>query len=272
MFHIIFLVVLALIWMFFAVAQDIKKREIANWLNFSLIIFAFGFRFFYSLFQEDNFQFFYNGLIGFAIFLALGLILYYGRFFAAGDAKLMFALGAILPFSNVFLINLKIYISFFILFIFSSAIYGLFSMFFLIFTNFHNFKKDFIKQLKLSKNMLVVYLFLALFLFILGFSEKVLFYFSILAFILPYLYLISISVDKVCMIKKVSPKNLKEGDLLYQNVKIGKKIIKKHWEGLNSKDIRLLKGKKFVLIRQGVPFSPVFLISFLVLIYLWFFI
>ena len=32
--------------MIFAVVQDLKKREIANWVNFSLIIFALGFRFF----------------------------------------------------------------------------------------------------------------------------------------------------------------------------------------------------------------------------------
>ncbi|MBI2056754.1 hypothetical protein HYT91_00690 [Candidatus Pacearchaeota archaeon] len=51
MFHIIFLVALALVWMIFAVVQDLKKREIANWVNFSLIIFALGFRFFYSLFN-----------------------------------------------------------------------------------------------------------------------------------------------------------------------------------------------------------------------------
>ena len=58
---------LGLIWILFAVVQDIRTREIANWLNFSLIIFALGFRFFYSLFEMNDFGFFYQGLIGFGM-------------------------------------------------------------------------------------------------------------------------------------------------------------------------------------------------------------
>jgi len=117
MFEVIFLSALALIWIVFATVQDIRKREIANWLNFSLIIFALGFRFFYSLFSDFGFSFFYQGLIGFGIFLVLGNLLYYGRMFAGGDAKLMIALGAILPFTLVFNDNLRIFALFFILFL-----------------------------------------------------------------------------------------------------------------------------------------------------------
>ena len=36
----IFLIILALIWLIFAVISDLKTREVPNWLNFSLIIFA----------------------------------------------------------------------------------------------------------------------------------------------------------------------------------------------------------------------------------------
>jgi Flp pilus assembly protein protease CpaA len=56
--EVLFLFILGLVWILFATIQDIKKREIADWLSFSLIIFAIGFRFFYSLF-EGNFSFFY---------------------------------------------------------------------------------------------------------------------------------------------------------------------------------------------------------------------
>ena len=46
----VFLIVLCLIWIAFAVIQDLRKREIANWLNFSLLFFMIAFRFFsYSL-------------------------------------------------------------------------------------------------------------------------------------------------------------------------------------------------------------------------------
>ena len=41
----LFLILLGLVWIIFAVVQDLRKREIANWLNFSLVIFALVFRF-----------------------------------------------------------------------------------------------------------------------------------------------------------------------------------------------------------------------------------
>src|SRR3989344_1025188 len=248
MFHVIFLVALALVWMIFAVVQDLRKREIANWVNFSLIIFAIGFRFFYSLFNgvEDGtgFNFFYQGLIGLVIFFILGNLLYYCRMFAGGDAKLFFALGAILPFSENFFVNLKVFVLFLILFLFSGAVYGLF------------------------------------------FCGGFMVYFGILIFIIPYFYLSAKAIDEVCMIKKISPKNLTEGDWLYRDVRVGNRIIKKRWDGLTKEEIKLLrkalqkgnrpsvvglKKENYVLVRQGIPFSPAFLIAFLVLIYFWFF-
>lgn len=273
MFHIIFLVALALVWMIFAVIQDLKKREIANWLNFSLIIFALGFRFFWSLFSEQGagFNFFFQGLIGLGIFFILGNLLYYCRMFAGGDAKLLFALGAILPFSYSFFVNLNIFILFFILFLFSGAVYGLFVSGALISSHFKKFKKEFAKQFKQNKTIFILSLFLALFFIILGVSDSLMIYLGILIFILPYFYLSAKSIDEVCMIKKISPRNLTEGDWLYRDVRIGNRIIKKSWGGLTKEDIKLLKKNKYVLIRQGVPFSPVFLISFLILIYFWFF-
>ena len=120
--EIFFLIILASLWLVFAVIQDLRKREIANWLSFSLIIFAVGFRFLYSLFS-GNFSFFYHGLIGLAIFFILANILYYGRFFAGGDFKLMIALGAILPFSDNFSNNLEIFLIFIAFFFLTGEIY-----------------------------------------------------------------------------------------------------------------------------------------------------
>src|SRR6056297_3189023 len=98
----IFLIVLAIVWIIFAVINDIKISEIPDWLNISLVAFALAARFFYGLFVGDpetgsiDFIWFYQGLIGLGIFFILGNILYIGRMFAGGDAKLMMALGTIL--------------------------------------------------------------------------------------------------------------------------------------------------------------------------------
>ena len=267
--EIVFLIVLALIWIAFATFQDLRTREIANWLNFSLIIFALGFRFFYSLFSE-SFGFFYQGLIGLGIFFILGNLLYYGRFFAGGDAKLMIALGAVLPFSGSFSVNLKIFASFFIIFLFVGAIYSIATSIYFSLRNFKKFRKEFSFQLRKNKKLICLVLFLGLVLMILGFLESMFFVLGVLVFILPYLYIYAKAVDEACMIKKIKTSQLTEGDWLYKNVKVGKKIIKASWDGLKKEEIKQLRKKyKIILIRYGIPFSLVFLISFLILIYFW---
>jgi hypothetical protein len=52
-------------------------------------------------------------------------------------------------------------------------------------------------------------------------------------------------------------------------VKIGKNIIKAKWDGVTHREIsELTKKFKEIQIREGIPFSPVFLISFILFIIL----
>lgn len=256
---------LALIWILFAVIQDIRTREIANWLNFSLIIFALGFRFFYSLFEMNDFGFFYQGVIGFGIFFVLSNLFYYGKMFAGGDQKLMMALGAVLPFSLDFVYNLKILGGFVFLFLVVGAVYGLLASLYFGIKNFKKFRKEFAKQLNLNRNFVILFLaFACLFLF-LGFFYSLLFPFGIFFFIMPYFYLYVKAVDEACMVRKIKTEKLTLGDWLYKDVKVGRNVVKATWDGLTEKDLKLLKKKKFVYVRYGVQFAPVFLISFILI-------
>jgi Flp pilus assembly protein protease CpaA len=261
--------------MVFASLQDIKSREVANWINFSLIIFALGFRFFWSLFSEtsNGFSFFYQGLIGLGIFLIVGNLFYYSRVFAGGDAKLMIALGAILPFSSNFKVNLEIFVEFFIIFILVGAIYGLVWSLFLALKNFGYFKKDYRRELKKNKKLIFLCLLFGLVLVGFSFFEFILVVFGIFILIIPYFYLFAQSIDRCCMVVEIPSKKLREGDWLFQDLKISKnKLIKKNWEGLSKKEIKLIQGKfKSVKIKQGIAFVPVFLISFLILLFILFF-
>ncbi len=269
MLEVMFLIVLALAWIVFANVQDLKSREVANWLNFSLIIFALGFRFFYCLFSQESFAFFYQGLIGLGIFFIFGNLLYYGRIFAGGDAKLMIALGAVLPFSESFLINTRIFFLFLFIFLFSGALYGLVVSIVLGLRNFKKFKKEFYRQLRKNRKLVYFIMFLGLILIIFGFIDNLLFVLGIFIIIIPYFYVYAKAVDKVCMVKKIKTNQLTEGDWLYKDLKIGRKFIKASWEGVNKKQIReIKKNYKEIRVRQGIPFTPVFLISFLVLIYI----
>jgi len=278
MLEIVFLVVLALIWILFASIQDLRKREVANWVSFSLIIFALGFRFFYSLFNHsDGFSFFYQGLIGLGIFFIIGNLLYYGRMFAGGDAKLMISLGTILPFSMDFFINIKIFVTFLLLFLFSGAVYGTLWSLHLSFRNFKQFKKELKRNFIKNKKIFYLLTVIGIIFVAIGFLETFLFLIGIFVFVFPYVFIYARSVDEACMIKNLKPKELTEGDWLYRDLSFGrgkKKVIKATWDGLSKQDIKIIqkhfRGKK-VKIREGIPFVPVFFIGFLMLVYFWFF-
>ena len=257
---------LGLIWILFATIEDIRTREIANWLNFSLIIFALGFRFFYSLFEMDGFGFFYQGVIGFGIFFVLSNLFYYGKMFAGGDQKLMMALGAVLPFSLDFNYNLKLLGGFVFLFLIVGAVYGLAASLYFGIRNFDKFRKEFVKQIGKRRSFVTVFLALAFVFLILGFWQSALFSFGIFFFVIPYFYLYVKSVDEACMVRKVKTSKLTLGDWLYKNEKVGTKVVKATWDGLTEKDIKLLRKRGGeVYIRYGVQFAPVFLISFVLL-------
>lgn len=271
MLEIIFLFSLTLIWVALAVIQDLKTREIANWLNFSLIIFALGFRFFYSLFSAGNFHFFYQGLIGLGIFFVLGNILYYGKMFAGGDAKLLIALGAVLPLSESFYDNLENFFFFFVVFLLIGAFYNITISLRLCIKNYEKFRKEFTRQFRKNKKIVYFALLFSMLILIFGFYENFLFFLGLLVFISPYLYFYAKAVDETAMVKKLETSKLKEGDWLYKDVKVRGRTITARWDGLKKEEISLLRKRyKKILIREGIPFTPVFLVSLLILFYMWY--
>jgi len=272
MLEVVFLAVLAFIWLAFATIQDVRTREIANWLSFSLIIFALGFRFFYSLFNEGGFGFFYQGLIWLGIMFVVGNLFYYMRMFAGGDAKLMIALGSVLSFSHNFYTNLRIFGVFFFLFLFIGAIYGFIYSWVLTLKNFKGFKTEFSKKINTNKKIIYPIMILGIILMVSGFYSQFLFMIGLFVLILPYFYFYAKSVDEVCMVKKIKTIKLMEGDWLHKDLKIGKKLIKATWSGLAKDDIKFIRSKQeSIFIRQGIPFTPVFLISFSILAFIYIF-
>lgn len=271
MYETVFLIALALIWVLVASIYDIKKRLVFNWLSFSLIIFALGFRFFYSLFNE-NLTFFYQGLIGLGIFFLLGNFFYYTRMFAGGDAKLMMALGPVLPLSTSFHTNLKILILFFLLFLLAGAIYGIGWSIYLFSKEKKKLAKEVKVKLKKFKIPSMLLMILGLLFMAIGFYDSLFFYLGVMVFLSPYLYVYSKAIDDVCLVKNVKTKNLEEGDWLYKDFRVKGKIIKADWGGLSKKQIaEIRKQHKSVMIREGIPFVPTFLIALLVLTYIWLF-
>ncbi len=273
MIEVIVLLVLAFMWLVFATVLDFRTKETPNWIPFSLIIFALGFRFFYSLFSNAGFGFFYQGLIWTGIFIIVGNLMYYARTFAGGDAKLFMALGPVITFTASFLTNLELSVLFLFLFLASGAAYSFLMTAYFAIKNHKKFGDHFGKILKSNLMWGIPVTLFGLVLVIIGIIYDVLLIcLGAVVFIMPLLYVFTKSVDESCMVKKKPVKELMEGDWLYKDVKIGKETIKANWDGLSKKDIALMKKKlKFVTIREGIAFEVTFLIGFLALIYVYFF-
>ena len=274
MYEVIFLFVLAFIWILFASLQDLKHREVANWISFSLIIFALAFRLFYCLFSDSgDWGFFYQGLIGLGIFFILGNIFYYSRIFAGGDAKLMIALGTILPIYPIFYDNLVFYAIFFLIFLFIGSFYGIAWSIGLSVKNFKELKKEFKKKIRKERKVSYFFIILGIIILVLGIIDSLFYVFGLLVLLVPFILVYAKAVEEVCMIKEVSTKELEEGDWLYEDVKLKGRVIKANWEGLSLEEIKFIrKEHRNIKIKQGIPFVPVFLISFVILVYFYFFI
>lgn len=264
-----FLIILALIWLVFASVSDLKKREVPNWLNFSLIIFALAYRVIYSILNNE-FGFLIYGLFGLIVFVILAYAFYYARIFAGGDAKLLMGLGAVLPFASSFYSNLLIFGAFIFLLLAVGGVYGLIYSAAIAFKNKKKFSDDFCRQLKKRKGLIVLAIISALLVFVVYYSRffitSPLFILPLIILVFPFLFIYA-KVAENFMIAKIEGKNVTVGDWLAEKIKIKGRLIKPYWEGLSEKEVALIKksGKK-VKIKFGIPFVPAIFSSFVLLI------
>jgi hypothetical protein len=176
-----------------------------------------------------------------------------------------------LPIYGTILENVQFFLVFLFLFFFSGTVYSFIVSGGLAIKNFKVFKKEFIVQFKQHKKLLCLIMLLGLGVMVFGFVDSLFFILGVLIFILPYLYIFAKAIDESCMVKEVKVGNLAEGDWLYSDLKVGNKKIKAKWDGLNKKDIvAIRKQYKAIKIKQGIPFTPAFLIS-LVILFLFYF-
>jgi Flp pilus assembly protein protease CpaA len=254
-----FLLGLALLWTIFAVVQDMRKTEVANWLNFSLIGFGLVYRAYYAL-EKGEGMFLVSGLVGFLVFFGLAHLFYYTKAFAGGDAKLLMGFGVVLPYSNLTgLISSGIV--FILLLLFLGALYSLIYSLFIVIKSKEKFSKEFASKIKGRWWIVFVFLVLGLIFFIFGSLEAGLFFEFLALIYLLYYYIMALDE---CMIRKVGGRDLQEGDWLEKDVRVGVRVIKKSVHGLSKEEIKLLRrARKKVLIKGGIPFTPAFLLALL---------
>lgn len=242
-------------------------KEVANWLNFSLVGIVLAYRAFYSA-ETGNWNFFLLGLFGILIFFVVSQAFYYSKVFGGGDAKLLVGIGGILPYQNY----IDIIIGgglFILLLLFVGAIYSLIVSVLIAYQNYNVFKKGFKK--KFNKFNWRIYLIALLFAFgIIAYwydlVSAIVIVLVVIVFMFLYIYLKVI--DEYCMKRYVKVKNLREGDWIAEEIRINGKTIGDSVHGLSREEIRkLIKRGNKVLIKNGIAFVPAFLISYVIMLF-----
>lgn len=257
---------------------DLKKREVPDWVSYGLIFSGLGLRLIFSL-AEFNWNIFFEGLVGFLIFVILAYLMYYFGQWGGGDAKLLMGLGAVLglsfdfsqlPSLATFLINLAAV----------GTIYGMGWLIFLAFKHKKKFKLEFKKQQGQIKTLSVIFLVMvaagiAGSFFMSGIFKG----FVIVVGIVPigslYIWLLVNSIEKVAFHKRIKPEDLTEGDWIAEDIEVnGEKICGPKDLGINEEQIAKLiqlkkKGKIHKIpIKEGIPFVPSFLLAFVLTVVL----
>jgi hypothetical protein len=263
------LVIISIVWFSFASIQDLKTREVSDWLSYSLIIIGLIFYLFKSIIFKDIIFILQSLVISLSLFLA-GSLMYYLRQWGGGDVKLLAALGALFPLYPEELLryfNPNLDLPFALILVLNIIIFGslqsLIYNFYLVKKN--NFKVDF----KLNKIYLLISLFLILITFFLDdFLMKILLLImSLMIFIYPNFKSLIFSIENKLMIKKIPIDKLTEGDWVIKDIYYKNKLLyNKNNPGISISQIKLLKKFKIkdVIIKEGMPFIPSFLIALIV--------
>lgn len=254
-----------LFWLFLtgiliATFQDLKRREIDNWLNLLLILISLSYIFYKALYENNPKIIILTGFIIAIMFVVIN-IFYYGRIFGGGDAGLLFSMSAFFIGTEFIesITNIGIFI---LLLMISGSVYGTLYSLVLYLKNKKEVNKEIKKSVKKYKKILLVLLVLGIVSYLL--SNSIIFkIFSIILLLSPLLYIFAKGLENISMTKIISGKDLREGDWLANKERIGKKTIIYRWEGLNKEEVKLLSKKKKIKIKEGLPFVPAFLIAFI---------
>ncbi|HKZ49639.1 MAG TPA: A24 family peptidase [Candidatus Nanoarchaeia archaeon] len=246
---------------------DLKARLVPDWTNYFMLASGIGAYAVISAVEKSIWPIIFS-LAGAAIFFAVGLLLYVAGMWGGGDAKLLAAYGAMFaPFPAValwpFLFSLWVNILVF------GAVIGVIGMLAIFLKNYSKampeLKKDF------AKNKFIAYSLAGA-----GFVSaalsvyKLVFAMILGIIILIFLIMIFRATERVCLVKRIKPSQLVEGDWITKEISADKYHYKPKKSGVTKEEIiALIKmenaGKiKEVEVKDGLPYLPAFLIALIV--------
>jgi len=251
---------------------DLRTTEIPDIIPHFMIAIGILLALIESVIQKNCFPILQTLLVG-GSFLALGLLLYFFGQWGGGDAKLLGAVTFLLPTKPSFLtfnFLLPFPITYLLNLLYVGAGYMIIYALVLAFMD-KKIIENFFKEVKASSSMLFLAAFIC---FIIFFSIN--WYLSvtldlekdfvillrnsflplIVFFSLIFLWKFVKVVEDVGFKKRIRVSELKVGDVLLQS---------KRWDGITKDELMKIKksGKKFVTIKTGVRFGPVFSLALL---------
>lgn len=272
------LIIFVITFLFLSICAflDLRTREIPDYVNYTAIAIGIGVRLLYSVFMWDFYPFTY-GLLGFGAAFLLGCIMFYTGQWGGGDSKALMGVGALLG------IDFTLWNTFFVFLIFviiSGGIYNLIWCSCLALKHHRIFFTKTQQLLRENKKLHLASLFTAIFLlafsfFLTEFLFLLFIFFTLFTPFFFYLFIFVKSVEECCMLRRVEPRELTEGDWIAEDVLFkGKRITGPKDLGVSKQQIRQLvtlysqKKIKKVLLKTGIPFTPTFWLAFVTMIVL----
>ncbi len=245
---------------------DLRTREVPDLLSYSLLFIALGIR---AIFSINDINILISGILGLIAAFIIGAILYYTHQWGGADTKLLMGIGAVIgityPFNDTSFTLLIFITSLFII----GALYSLLWMIIKTIQNPTQFIETAKPLLKKWKSFHIAAAVLTIPFILLTIFYSSLWPFIFLPLIIFYLAIFISVTEKNNFLKDVDPQTLTEGDWLAEPIKYRNKTIinSKTVTKADLKTIKAHKKLKAVKIKEGIPFIPSFLLTYLFILF-----
>ena len=239
--------------------QDLKTSDISDILVFSMIGLGLAIHGVESLMVGSIDPFLSS--LGTAFILGIfALAMYYAGAWGGGDGALLVAVGALLPTAP--LASSITSIPFLAVYFVSVFVVGfLYSLTYLSLTVFRNAKTRTAYIKSIVQNQGMIYIFTAFAAVALALDRSIIGgLLSVLLLLVPFIYQLS-AVSELAFLQKIPVRKLKVGDMIGEDIpRLG--IFKRKIRGLTLQEVKAIRRvKKFVFIRDGVRYGPVFFLA-----------
>ncbi len=252
---------------FLASLEDLRTREVPNWLSYATAIVALFIGIVYSL-TSMSFTPVLQVVAGLVAGDILGRVLYYTGQWGGGDAKLLRAMGGLfglqlqlVPLFLVFVLNLFL----------AGAVFGVVWSVVLAVRHWERFSESFVETVQTEPFRTLRRVVIAVsFVLLVGiyFAERPFRLFMglmvLIWFAMLYLWAFVKSVEASSMFDQVPVKELVPGDWVAEDVEADGEVIYEEGDlGVSPEKIEEIAAvRDAVRVKRGVPFVPSFFIAF----------